>query len=230
METDLYVKSCIYGIKESNKYVYIGRHNTTNYLDRWKQHKKQSKKNPSSLLHKKMLEYGVENFSIEKICECDTKDVGEMEIKYIKEYNTLIPNGYNMQKGGASKSPQPKILRKCSYTGCNFTTLHRTKFDNHTRTHTREKPYKCDIQDCNYSCIRNDQLVRHSKTHSGERKFICDISGCNHKFITKTNLLRHKLQHSGENPYKCNIATCIYRCKSSNSLKYHMRTHYVCEI
>jgi len=225
MEEDIHIHSCIYGIKYEGKVVYVGRHNTPNHIDRWKQHIKQSKKNASSLLHKKLLEYGVDKFSIEKICECDAEDVGNREIRYIQEYNTLIPNGYNMQKGGSSKTPQPKVLRKCSYDGCNFTTLQRTKFDIHKRTHTGEKPYKCHIDDCNYSCVRSDQLVRHSNTHSEEKPFICDVSGCDYRSISKTNLSRHTLQHNGKNPYKCNIDSCIYTCKSSNSLKYHIKKH-----
>ena len=96
MEEDIHINSCIYGIKYDGKIVYVGRHNTPNYLERWKQHIKQSKRNASSLLHKKIVEYGVERFSIEKICECDTKDVGSAEIRYIQEYNTLMPTGYNM--------------------------------------------------------------------------------------------------------------------------------------
>jgi len=189
------VKSCIYGIKYEGKIVYVGRHNTPNHVERWKQHVKQSKRNASCLLHKKMVEYGVERFSIEKICECDTKDVGDTEIRYIQEYNTLIPNGYNMQKGGASKSPQPKILRKCSYDGCNFKTLHRTKFDIHTRTHTGEKPYKCDIEDCEYAAVRRDELELHIKVHNGIRPYKCNVPDCNFSSTRSGPLLKHSRTH-----------------------------------
>ena len=106
------VKSCIYGIKYEGKIVYVGRHNTPNHVERWKQHVKQSKRNASSLLHKKMVEYGVERFSIEKICECDAEDVGDTEIRYIQEYNTLIPNGYNMQKCGLGKGRHSEETKK----------------------------------------------------------------------------------------------------------------------
>jgi|LauGreSuBDMM15SN_2_FD.fasta_scaffold09713_3 hypothetical protein len=193
------VKSCIYGIKYDGKIVYVGRHNTPNHVERWKQHIKQSKRNASCLLHKKMVEYGVEKFSIEKICECDTKDVGSAEIRYIQEHNTLIPNGYNMQKGGASKNPQPKVLRKCSYTGCNFTTLQRTKFDIHTRTHTGEKPYKCDIEDCEYAAIRRDELELHIKVHYGIRPYKCNVPDCNFSSTRSGPLLKHSRRHNQEN-------------------------------
>jgi len=219
------VKSCIYGIKYEDKIVYVGRHNTPNHLERWKQHIKQSKRNASSLLHKKMVEYGVDKFSIEKICECDTKDVGDTEIRYIQEYNTLIPNGYNIQKGGASKNPQPKVLRKCSYTGCNFTTLQRTKFDIHTRTHTGEKPYKCDIEDCEYAAIRRDELELHIKVNYGIRPYKCNVPDCNFSSTRSGPLLIHSRTHSGENPYKCIINNCDYSCKTPSSLKRHIHSN-----
>jgi uncharacterized Zn-finger protein len=142
-----------------------------------------------------MVEYGVERFSIEKICECHAEDIGETEIRYIQEYNTLTPNGYNMQKGGASKSPQPKVLRKCSYTSCNFTTLQRTKFDIHTRTHTGEKPYKCDIEDCEYAAVRRDELELHIKVHYGIRPYKCNVPDCNFSSTRSGPLLKHSRRH-----------------------------------
>ena len=47
--------------------------------------------------------YGFENFSVEIICEAPLELLDELEEFYIAHYNTIYPNGYNIQKGGKSK-------------------------------------------------------------------------------------------------------------------------------
>lgn len=55
-----------------------------------------------SYLYQSMRKYGTENFIIESLLEFDEneKDWKELERHYIKKYNTLIPNGYNVLEGG----------------------------------------------------------------------------------------------------------------------------------
>jgi len=48
----------------------------------------------------KLNEYGKENFKREIIEECDPSLNLVLETKYIEEYNTLIPNGYNISRTG----------------------------------------------------------------------------------------------------------------------------------
>jgi group I intron endonuclease len=59
-----------------------------------------SKKNQSHFLNNAIRKYGVEDFTVELIecCEIDKSD--EKEIHYIKEFNSLYPNGYNLKNGG----------------------------------------------------------------------------------------------------------------------------------
>lgn len=48
-------------------------------------------------------EFGLEMFDFKILAECETqKDAWELEQKYIKELNTVYPNGYNISIGGAS--------------------------------------------------------------------------------------------------------------------------------
>lgn len=45
--------------------------------------------------------YGLDNWKVEIIRECETQDeLNKWEIYYIKELNTKIPNGYNLTDGG----------------------------------------------------------------------------------------------------------------------------------
>lgn len=56
----------------------------------------------SSCLHKAMNKYGINSFTIEVIEEFseDEKDWQELEKFYIQQYNSLVPNGYNILIGG----------------------------------------------------------------------------------------------------------------------------------
>jgi group I intron endonuclease len=60
-----------------------------------------SKKNQSHYLNNAIRKYGVDDFEVELIecCEIDKSD--EREIHYIKELNSLFPNGYNLKNGGS---------------------------------------------------------------------------------------------------------------------------------
>lgn len=60
-----------------------------------------SKKNQSHYLNNAIRKYGVEDFMVELLecCEIDKSD--EREIHYIKELNSLFPNGYNLKNGGS---------------------------------------------------------------------------------------------------------------------------------
>ena len=45
--------------------------------------------------------YGVDNFKVEILKECDTLDeLNKWEMYYIKDLNTKYPNGYNLTCGG----------------------------------------------------------------------------------------------------------------------------------
>ena len=56
------------------------------------------------LIKKALKKYGNKNFSREILEECETiEEARSLEEKYIREYDTLYPNGYNISpKGGLS--------------------------------------------------------------------------------------------------------------------------------
>lgn len=43
--------------------------------------------------------YGIDNFDVERLCECNNEDLDFQEIYYIKKYDTYN-NGYNLTAGG----------------------------------------------------------------------------------------------------------------------------------
>ena len=99
-----------------NQHKYVGQ--TNNYNRRIREHRSCAfNKNASSyndLIHKKIREYGEENFEItliEKLYTDDIEEVNKREQYWIKEKNSYCGNGagYNMDAGGGRKE-HSKIL------------------------------------------------------------------------------------------------------------------------
>lgn len=82
-----------------NQKIYIGQSNDIER--RWSEHKR-SKDN--CIIHKAIRKYGADNFELSVVKECTLSDLSELEIYYIKYYNSIFPNGYNMTMGGETNS------------------------------------------------------------------------------------------------------------------------------
>ena len=90
------MKGFIYKITNKvNGKSYIGQTRYTVEF-RWRQH--QHKKD-NCYFHNAIHKYGVENFIVETIEECDVEDLNSREIFYIAKYNTF-KDGYNLTIGG----------------------------------------------------------------------------------------------------------------------------------
>lgn len=84
-----------------NNKIYIGQ-TTRTIQDRWNQHISDSKRpDKQTYLYKAFNKYGIDNFKIEKIIEAPQEKLDELEIFYIKQYNSYY-DGYNMTLGGSS--------------------------------------------------------------------------------------------------------------------------------
>ena len=61
-------------------------------------HRSQAKLGSTLPLHIDIVKYGIENFEVTEldyVKNASTPEASVMEFKYIQEYNTVIPNGYN---------------------------------------------------------------------------------------------------------------------------------------
>lgn len=87
-----------------NQKIYIGKTTKERASDRFSQHRYLARhleqEKGSSYLHKAMNSYGVDNFSFEVIEICDNELLNEKEQYWIREYNSMSPNGYNLTSGG----------------------------------------------------------------------------------------------------------------------------------
>lgn len=104
----------IYCFKNNiNGKCYIGQ--TINPEQRYNAHKSnyQNIKNNeyNSLLHQAFRKYGFQNFTYSILAQdIDDIDVlNELEIYYIKNFNSKAPSGYNLEDGGKN-APKPKTL------------------------------------------------------------------------------------------------------------------------
>jgi group I intron endonuclease len=98
-----------------NNKIYIGQ-TTQDIEKRWQRHNWACTKNRNAMaITNALIKYGSANFSIEKID--DAKNIDELNKKeefYIKEYNSLSPNGYNLSKGGDNKKMSEETKKKIS--------------------------------------------------------------------------------------------------------------------
>ena len=94
----IYVGQAVSHILNHNKYRPYGREG------RFRCHISEAfstKKNQSHYLNNAIRKYGVSDFVVELIECCETKDADERETHYIKDLNSLFPNGYNLKNGGS---------------------------------------------------------------------------------------------------------------------------------
>jgi group I intron endonuclease len=86
-----------------NNKCYIGETIKDNPNSRWLSHKSNIKcKRGCPLLMKAFEKYGEDAFKFEVLIICFDEDVFNFEKEYIKKYNSLSPNGYNVAEGGKS--------------------------------------------------------------------------------------------------------------------------------
>ena len=82
-----------------NNKKYVGQ--TSDFTRRMTQHKTQD----VQLIDKKIKEYGIQNFTFQIIDENDDPEIiNQLEKDYIQQYNSLVPTGYNVHKGGKNNS------------------------------------------------------------------------------------------------------------------------------
>jgi group I intron endonuclease len=80
-----------------NKVSYIGQPTQAYPMSRWKAHLRAVRYgNGCPVLSNAIKKYGSDNFKFEVIIICFDEDVKHYEQSYIKKYNTIVPNGYNI--------------------------------------------------------------------------------------------------------------------------------------
>jgi group I intron endonuclease len=98
---------------------YIGDHSTHNLDDGYL--------GSGKLIRRSLKKYGKENFKKEILEHCETKELAfNNQEKYINQYNTLHPNGYNINPIGGFNKMDEKTRKKISKSrkGIKFSEEH----------------------------------------------------------------------------------------------------------
>lgn len=93
---------------------YIGQSKQADIKNRWRSYTNLSNSSVGIVLLRALKKHGVDNFKFQIICICFDDDCNQYEKDYIKKYNTILPNGYNMQEGG--KNPDTATRKKFVWT------------------------------------------------------------------------------------------------------------------
>jgi len=111
-----------------NNKCYIGETKKNNPLLRWNEHKRQIKKEIGCpALQEAVKKYGINNFTFKILIICFDEDRFHYEIEYIKKYNSMSPNGYNLTKGGEGGGFLGKKHTHKSITNISKTSIDKYK-------------------------------------------------------------------------------------------------------
>ncbi len=119
------------------------------------------KKNQSFYLNNAIKKYGISNFKVELLEYCELTQSDERETYYIKTYNSLYPEGYNLKNGGSTFKHTPKSKKILSIGVENY--YRDKKFD-------RFKNINIDLNEPYEKYIK--PLNRHGKQY-GWYVYIC---------------------------------------------------------
>ena len=96
-------------LNKLTKKCYIGETKSKDVIWRWNQHKQKIEINKGCpALQDAVKKYGIDNFEFSVLIICFDNERFKYEIEYIKKYNSVVPNGYNITKGGEGGGFQGK--------------------------------------------------------------------------------------------------------------------------
>ena len=106
---------------------YIGQTTRTVSI-RWSGHKNRVKEGCTLPLHSAMRKYGHESFELTILATAQTlEELNYLEVEYIKKYNTLVPEGYNLASGGGVRMWHPESRVKIALANSRRVTTAATR-------------------------------------------------------------------------------------------------------
>src|ERR1700676_87316 len=92
---------------------YVGQ-SISSLEDRWWRHVwDATKRNRASALHSAIRKYKKDNFEKRVLARCNSiEEMNHRETYYIKLFNTLSPNGYNLRTGGGNHTISEETRQK----------------------------------------------------------------------------------------------------------------------
>ncbi len=84
-------------------------------MGRWKSHIREalnSGKDHCTVLNNAIRKYGETNFEVFTLIKCNKDELDDNEINFVKMFNSVQPNGYNLKEGGYSSKNNPETILK----------------------------------------------------------------------------------------------------------------------
>ena len=134
--------ACIYKVTNTvSGKCYIGETTEKNPEERWRGHKETIKRGAGCpALRDAVKKYGIDKFTFEVIRECSLEERFDLEKKLISEYNTQVPNGYNILPGGEGggflgKKHTPESIAKIKESCKKFLEANPDHFETYREKH-----------------------------------------------------------------------------------------------
>lgn len=167
---------------------------------RWKQHCASAKRNSnkgSLYLYRAIIKYGEENFNVEELFYGDVNMLDLIETRFIKMYNTLAPNGYNLQTGGTYTKHSEETCKKRSASMKKLLQdpQKRLKWSIARRGKRDKKKRKCKKK-CNENLPK---YIYYRESHNGKYKgYVVDHPNAFKRFGKSKFTLEEKLTQAKE--------------------------------
>jgi hypothetical protein len=151
-----YIGQAVSHLKIRNKYKPYG---STGRLASHFREAFSKKEHQCTYLNNAIRDSGKDKFIVETLIECTKEDVDRLEIQYIKQYNSMFPEGYNIMQGG--RKIEGYIEKGTSVPRKLPCLKHKLEMSQRTREYNRKK--------------RMDQCLKYFKYNIllGFNKYIC---------------------------------------------------------
>jgi group I intron endonuclease len=180
---------------------YVGQTKCMDIERRWSQHKYMCKRSIGRYLLAAYQKYGVANFKFQIICITFDEAVDALEEHYIKKFNTLAPNGYNLKPGGKSSRHTEEIKKRISE---GLTQEIRERLRQHAKNNLAFRYYK------NYTEEEKKIISERQKTYwanltQEEYTKICNKRKEKAKQIGKLKMVEHIKKKVGKYDLQNNL-------------------------
>lgn len=147
---------------------YVGQ-TVTSFKDRFSKHISSANCNKGGchLLNHAINKYGYKSIKHEILVECNDELLNHYEVKFIECYRTLVPHGYNLQKGGVCERNTPAYrqtlseIQKQKYKDDEKVREHIKQNGHNTKIHKELPDYMTVEKDYEKDEIIGYRIYRH---------------------------------------------------------------------
>ena len=158
VSTKIYIGQAVSHILNHNKYRRYGCEKRLN--SHISEAIRNNKKNQCHYLNNSIRKHGADKFIVELIDKCDMNSGDETEAKYIKQYKSMFPKGYNLKIGGTVFQHTEESRSRLSVSGLKYFEKKRLEKYKDVTLPEDIKEYDKYITDCKtYYSLNIDNII-----------------------------------------------------------------------